>query len=115
MGVWVGFFPRRHKKSNAKKHSGQFLSLGASYSGALHRECITEAERFSTGIGLPGALHRECVTEARKRKEKKGDRKLFLFPCRLTEAHKTAIRVIRKIKYFVSRRRFQVCLRSVPC
>ncbi|KAL8595364.1 hypothetical protein ACOMHN_020117 [Nucella lapillus] len=26
----------------------------------------------------------------------------------LTEAHKTAIRVIRKIKYFVSRRRFQV-------
>ncbi|ESO94861.1 hypothetical protein LOTGIDRAFT_80161, partial [Lottia gigantea] len=25
----------------------------------------------------------------------------------LTEAHKTAIRVIRKIKYFVSRRKFQ--------
>ena len=28
--------------------------------------------------------------------------------CRLTEAHKAAIRVIRKIRYFVARRNFQV-------
>ena len=30
------------------------------------------------------------------------------FIYRLTEAHKTAIRVLRKIKYFVARRKFQV-------
>ena len=35
----------------------------------------------------------------------------FLFVnFRLTEAHKTAIRVLRKIKYFVARRKFQVGL-----
>ena len=70
-------FSPQAQKTIPKKHSGQFFSLGASYSGALHRECITEAERFWTGMGLPGALHRECVTEARKRKEKKRDGKLF--------------------------------------
>jgi len=34
----------------------------------------------------------------------------------LTEAHKAAIRVIRKIKYFVARRKFQVItLNTITC
>jgi len=33
---------------------------------------------------------------------------LLLLSVRLTEAHKTAIRVIRRIRYFVGRRKFQV-------
>ena len=33
-----------------------------------------------------------------------------LICCRLTDQHKAAIRVIRRIKYFVARRKFQVCV-----
>ena len=35
---------------------------------------------------------------------------MLCFISRLTEAHKTAIRVIRRIRYFVARRKFQVNL-----
>lgn len=35
------------------------------------------------------------------------DVKIFSFHFRLTEVHKNAIRAIRKIKYFVARRKFQ--------
>jgi len=32
--------------------------------------------------------------------------------CRLTDAHKSAIRVMRRIRYFVAKRKFQVCFES---
>lgn len=36
----------------------------------------------------------------------------FFYLFRLTEAHKTAIRVLRKLKYFVARRKFQVTTKT---
>ncbi|XP_071112754.1 potassium voltage-gated channel subfamily KQT member 1-like isoform X1 [Haliotis cracherodii] len=103
----------RRASLTLRKRRASRLDIGTTASNHLHRESVSSISYTDEKLGTPRGgrkdSHRPSICGGNEQyiEDTDYDGEETEKVVQLTLAHKTAIRVIRKIKYFVSRRKFQ--------